>query len=419
MEKFLCNTIKTGLLLVLLSVLLYFNSSMYPFLTLKTVVIQSIIEILTACWLALIIFYPQHRPRFTPVSIGLLILLVVLLISSFWGADFYKSFWSTQSRLTGVFLIIHIILLFFIASSVAASFWCWLWWASLGAAFAGTAFGAIEKFLVHNLFHSQDYGRASSLFGNPSFLAGYLLFNVFIGLWLTTHEHKKWAKIIAAIFTAAVALGVFLTQTIGALAGLAAGGVLVMVYYAFKLPPSRKKNMLIGLLALAVIFNVVFWTTRSSAFWNYFPGLGRIARVDLLGNVHNRFIAWQSGWQAWQERPLLGYGWENFNVAFNKYYNPILLTSTFTETYWDKTHNIFLEYLFDAGVIGLLAFLFLLGAVFYEAWATKPLPIFFIIGLIAYIIQGLVVFDTLGVYLMLGMFLAYIDAGYKTLNPKI
>lgn len=392
---------------------------MYPFLTLKTVVIQSIIEILTAFWLALIIFYPQHRPRFTPVSIGLLILLAALLISAFFGANFYKSFWSTQSRLTGIFLIAHIVSLFFILSSVNISFWRWLWWASLGAAAVGMGTGAIEKFFIHNLFESRDYGRASSLFGNPSFLAGYLLFNVFVGLLLATHERKKWAKIIAAIFTAAVALGIFLTQTIGALAGLAAGIVLVMVYYVFKLPPSLKKNILIGLLTLAVIFNVTFWTTRGSSFWGYFPGLDRISRIDLLGNLNNRFIAWQSGWQAWQERPLLGYGWENFNVAFNKRYNPILLTSTFTETWWDKTHNIFLEYLFDAGIVGLLAFLFLLGAVFYEAFKAKPLPIFIIAGLVAYIIQGLVVFDTLGVYLMLGMYLAHVDSEFKMQKLKI
>ena len=472
MEKFLTYTIKTGLLLVIFSVLLYFNSSMYPFFTLKTAVIQSIIEILTALWLALIIFYPQHRPRLTLVVISLLILLIVLFLSSLLGVNFYKSIFSTQARLTGVFLITHIVLFFFLLSSVNVSFWRWLWWASLGVASVSTIFGALGNFFAQNLFRSLAYSRDNSLFGNPSFLAGYLLFNVFVGLLLFASEEKKWVKIPAGILTAIIAFGILLTQTIGAMAGLMAGVLVALVYYVFQLPRSLKgllpnsifrpfakfstgetkkvhedtphirslfsflppakrdenfaksskrefgssplkKNFLTGILLLILVFNGVFWMTKSSSFWRYFPGLSRVAQTDLSGVLRNRFIAWQAGWQAWQERPLLGYGWENFNVAFNKFYNPILLTAVATETYWDKTHSIFLEYLFNAGAIGLLAFLFLLGAVFYEAFRAKPLPIFIIAGLAAYIVQGLVVFDTLGVYLMLGMYLSYVDVNYR------
>ena len=77
--KFLTLPIKTGLLLIAFLVpILYWGSTMYPFITLKTAAFQSIVEILIAFWLTLIIFYKEYRPRFTPLTIALIIYLAVL-----------------------------------------------------------------------------------------------------------------------------------------------------------------------------------------------------------------------------------------------------------------------------------------------------------------------------------------------------
>ena len=51
-EKGLLWAIKIGLvLIVLVSPLLYFNSAMYPYLTLKTLIFQSLVEVVAAFWL--------------------------------------------------------------------------------------------------------------------------------------------------------------------------------------------------------------------------------------------------------------------------------------------------------------------------------------------------------------------------------
>ncbi len=404
--------LKIGLLLtVFLSPLVYWNSTMYPYLTLKVVVFQSLVEILFAVWLTLIIFHKEYRPKWTPLSISLLVLICVLFISSILGADFHRSFWSTQSRLTGLFLLIHLAALFFMLTSVSVS-WRLVWWSGLVASVIASTLGFIEKFFIHNLFSSTDFSRASALFGNPTFLAGYLLMNVFVGLMLTWTEKDKRLKILALVCSAISAFGVFLTQTIGDLGALSISLFLLVIYLAYH---RSYKKTLIGLSALVIIFGSVFLLTKNNSFWQNVPGVSRIAKISFSdSNLQNRFIAWGSGWQAVKERPLLGWGWENFNIAFNKYYNPKLLGSNPSEIYWDKPHNIFLEYLYNGGIIGFLAFLSLLSAFFYQWWKIKDVSLIFLFfGMIAYLIQGLVVFDTFGVYLMLFLYLAFIGSRYQ------
>ena len=406
------KTLKFGLiLLVFLSPLVYWGSTMYPYLTLKVVIFQSLVEILFAIWLTLIIFHKEYRPKWTPLSIILLLLITLLFISSFFGADFHRSFWSAQSRLTGLFLLLHLTALFFMLTAAPVS-WRMIWWAGLAVSVASSVLSFVEKFFITDIFHSNDPSRASALFGNPTFLAGYLLMNVFVGLMIAYTEKDKRLKILALICSAISVFGIFLTQTMGDIGGLIIGLFLLAVYFAYYW--SYKKTLL-GIVAFAVLFGSAFLLTKNNSFWQNIPGVSRIATISLSSsNLQNRFIAWESGWEAFKERPLLGWGWENFNIGFNKYYNPKLLGSGPSETYWDKPHNVFLEYLYNGGIVGFLAFLSVLAVFFYQWRKLKDFSLIFLVfGMMAYLIQGLVVFDTFGVYLMLFLYLAFIDWNYK------
>jgi len=387
---------------------------MYPYLTLKVVFFQSLVEVLFAIWLAIAIFHKEYRPKWTPLSVSLVILLVVLFLSSILGVDFHRSFWSAQSRLTGLFLFTHLAALFFMLTTIPVS-WRSIWWASLSGSVIASVLGFIEKFLITDLFKSRDFSRASALFGNPTFLAGYLLMNVFVGLMIAYTEKNKRLKILALVCSAISFFGVFLTQTIGDLGALIISLFLLVIYLAYHW--SYRKT-LIGLVGFIIIFSSLFLLTKNSSFWQNIPGFGRVANISLSSsNLQNRFIAWGSGWQAFKERPLLGWGWENFNIGFNKYYNPKLLGTNASETSWDKPHNIFLEYLYNGGVFGFISFIIILAAFFYQWFKIKDFfLIFLFFGMIAYLIQGLVVFDTQGVYLMLILYLAFIDIKYKSIT---
>ncbi|MDP2629396.1 MAG: O-antigen ligase family protein, partial [Candidatus Harrisonbacteria bacterium] len=121
-----------------------------------------------------------------------------------------------------------------------------------------------------------------------------------------------------------------------------------------------------------------------------------------------RIWTWKSALAGVLERPWLGWGPENFAFAFDKYYNP---NHFGLESFFDRTHNIFLEYLISGGILLLLAWLSLFFLAIRSIFKRKKKDIWFgiLLGLIAaYMVQGFFLFDVLVIYLQLFLLFAYL-----------
>lgn len=444
-EQNLVKAVKIGLYAVLLTPLFFHRSFVFPFIVPKVFVFQSLIEIIFALWLGLAIFYPQYRPRFSsPVFLVLSALLVILIISSVLGIDFHRSFWSTQERGLGLFALFHFAALFLVLSSIyrgsTSINWRRYFTFSLAVSFIA-AFFAVIQLTYPSLFLEKVIERPGSFLGNPTFLAAYLLFNIFIGLLLIDGHRKSkglaMTQILIAIVVIFEIIVIFLTQTRGALLGLAAGFLALLIYFSIfshrktedlAMTPKLIQRASIIMLLLIVGFVGVFWLTRAAAVWQSIPVLQRIAAINLsdstAGGLLPRLIALKISWQSFLEKPLLGWGWENFKYPFDRHYDPRLLRSGFTETYFDKPHNVFMEYLATGGALGFLAYLELLGVIFYLIYShrkTEGLAMaqllnfpnakpFLGAALISYLVQNFFVFDTFGSYLMFFVLAAFVDS---------
>ena len=116
-EQNLIKAIKAGLYAVLLTPLFFHRSFIFPFIAPKVFIFQSLVEIVLALWLAFIIFYPKHRSfKLSPFAAGLFILLAFLTISSLFGIDINRSFWSTQERALGLVALFHFAAFFLVLS---------------------------------------------------------------------------------------------------------------------------------------------------------------------------------------------------------------------------------------------------------------------------------------------------------------
>ncbi len=78
-------------------------------------------------------------------------------------------------------------------------------------------------------------------------------------------------------------------------------------------------------------------------------------------------------------RPLLGYGPENFSIAFDKYYDPSLPGITKQpgggiSSWWDRAHNFIFDISVSAGIPALIIFLSLIGVLFYQLQKLKYNP---------------------------------------------
>jgi O-antigen ligase len=84
--------------------------------------------------------------------------------------------------------------------------------------------------------------------------------------------------------------------------------------------------------------------------------LNRVASISLTDTTaNNRMVTWVIGWNAFKEKPLFGYGQENFYQGFDKHYN-----TKNTEEWFDRCHNMICDRAITGGIIGLLGYLVML-----------------------------------------------------------
>jgi len=170
----------------------------------------------------------------------------------------------------------------------------------------------------------------------------------------------------------------------------------------------------IATLIFAMITTTAFWLTQSLAVWQSIPGVRRLTNLTLDSpEIQPRLIALGIALQAFKEHPLLGFGFENFKYAFDPRYDPRLLRQGFGETFFDRPHNVILEYAVGGGAIGLLAYLVLVGTIGILMTKRAELRTFAPFGvalLLAHIAQNLFLFDTFGSYLVFFILAAFVSS---------
>ena len=111
-----------------------------------------------------------------------------------------------------------------------------------------------------------------------------------------------------------------------------------------------------------------------------------LSSVDKIG-FNGRAGIWYSAFKAIQNKPLLGYG----SVS-----NIQLMRSLLYHT--NHTHNIVLEFLFETGLLGTIAFLYYLARSFQR---NKPVNKILLIGISVYILNSIFDFYITSIYFYL------------------
>ncbi len=430
---------------VIATPLFYIKQTVFPFAIPKTALFQSLVEFIFFLWLALAISDRKYRPRLTPAIIGLAVFLAAMVLASAVGVDPWRSFWSIYERAFGVVTFLH----FGAFAVVLSALWQEIPWrkilySSIVTCAVVGIIAVLQLSYPNLLLNEGAITRSGSTFDNPSFLAGYVLFHIFLSLYFLFNlkkaeagraEQRQGPRVpwLAVLLVAALALDiavVFLTQTRAAILALAAGFFVLFVFFAFRPPETewlpgflKKKQTHRVVILLIVLAGTLFWFTRTSSLWAQIPGLGRFHDISLSGggDILPRIIALNAAWRGFLDKPVLGWGWDNFNIVFNKYYDPRALEYDYVETRFDKPHNFFMEYLVSGGVVLTLGFLFMLGALLYEARLRKENIFYpmFMAAIAAFLVQNLFIFDTLGPALMLFLFFGFVDGDFANSKKKM
>jgi O-antigen ligase/tetratricopeptide (TPR) repeat protein len=218
------------------------------------------------------------------------------------------------------------------------------------------------------------------------------------------------------------------SETRGAMVGLVGALALLSIFYVFTGTGRLIRWAGLALLLLALIVPSVIWIQRQSSWVQRHPPMVRLTQLSVQDILAARFWAWKASITATWDRPLFGWGPENYSIAFDRHFPPQIINTWESMPWFDRAHNIFLDISTTTGVLGLscfllfylLAFAFLLRLWFRTKDPTNSL----LVGalLLSYLIQGLASFDTINTEVLVYLLLAYVvwlyQRGHQPLPEK-
>ncbi len=215
-------------------------------------------------------------------------------------------------------------------------------------------------------FRWQDMAFGNRIFstlGQPNFLGTLLAAVLPMFLAWTWQARLRWEKILLLLASSLLILTIFLTQSRGSLLGLMAGLGLFFVLQVLSRRNWKKFALIaIGGAAILTSLSVTVPELRQVA--------NRALRLD-NSTSQTRLLIWQGVWEAIQQRPLLGWGQDTLYYTFPAFYRAGIALTEGPETIPDRAHNWVLDTSYATGMVGLLAYLLLLGALLKTGLKTR------------------------------------------------
>jgi len=192
--------------------------------------------------------------------------------------------------------------------------------------------------------------RALSTFGQPNFLASWLLLVIPLSVYFIFKYKQKLLKFFFFLIFLAQLACLFFTSSRGGLVALILTIFLYIIYLVFfvRLKSIQKYFICFGLLLVMIC-----------SLWglNYFLP-GRITSLlDMsTGSQAARINFFQAAADAIIKKPLFGYGLENGGEVFISYYQSDWGVFGGVSSTTDKAHNLILDTILSSGYWGLVCY---------------------------------------------------------------
>ncbi len=455
--------------LSLLVPLLYSTQLMYGVSTAKHFFFRTIVSLMALLYALLASHNRKYAPRPSLITFSLLGIFLAYTISSAVAGTAISSFWGNYLRMDGLlgwgYLLVYYLTLTHVLVDSD-------WWQALVVAITigyWVSLVAVSQYLGASIILVSTGGvRSTATFGNAAYYGWYQMMVVFLVLLLWVQKQRKLYAVYALSFFLAdsiilgyVAWSRFISHQANdfdylfrniyllaltvwvqwlawrywrsrrevyrsvLLASLIIVGCLGM--YASQSKAAVVATVL-GFLTIAVAYVIQrFQISRRIVCWSVIAvvlalslswlATGRawpqpIRWLENSKSFHDRALVWGAAGQAFWAKPLLGWGMDNFPVAFDRYYPSDLYDSASAPIWYDKAHSIYGQYAVEGGLLVLLGYLILLYALVraVRRWTTGSRAMkYVLIGFgLAYLCIGLVYFDTIANAPLLFLLLALI-----------
>jgi O-antigen ligase len=437
---------KFFLIASIFSIVIVFKATLFPFIVGKYAWFRIAIDLAFIFFLLGILIQDKGSvalDRFLalfrrPLVIAVSAFAAVFLLACLFGVDPSLSFWSNFERGEGGLQIIHLYLFFMLAlflfreKSDWFAFFVWMMVVGLLSVLYGTFAGAGNADFIGPEFGSSGF-RFFGTIGNPAYLAAYMIFLIFFGGYLLAVKYRNQLFSLGSLAVMGLMI-IFIVSfwgaaTRGAFLGLIASLVAFAAYLTFS-KKSLRKWLVLGIVVLAIIVSC-FVYFKDTAFVKAIPG-SRVFDISFTTETfRHRAIMWGAAVEGWKDRPILGWGPENYIYVFSehfglKYFEP----AKGFGAWFDRAHSIYFDYLVEIGALGLLSFLSIF-IVFY--WKTIRLlfkkaepgeksrsaiagALLFAVP-VAYLVQGMALFDVLPIYISVFSVIAFASHELEEKEP--
>lgn len=392
-DKLLLGLVYISFVVIVFLPLFYSNSFYFPNITFRNFIFRFTIEIQSIAWLILIYKKKIILPKLPVPILGLLAFTIIVALADAQGIDPERSLWGTLERMDGFINLAHLTLFSLILFSTLRNREQWKKFAYLSffIALSISCFGLYEASGDHRLL-------ITATIGNSGYLAIYILFHIFLSILLFHESVRKFNKefFIFIISQIIFFLALYNTGSRGSFLGLLIGGLATVVIIGIRAKQYRYiKNMLLLLLCFTLLFGAGLWNLRNSSFVKSSRTLTRLVEPGYTSST--RFNLWKVAYEGIKERPLFGWGQENFEYVVDRYYVTSLGNS---EPWFDRTHNAFLDWFIAGGVLAGAAYLIIIFSTYLLLWKENTLITFknkaVITGMLTgYLIHNFFFFDFL------------------------
>ena len=440
-------------------------NTFFPFVVGKALWTRTLIEIAFGLWVILLLKDSSYRfPKsWTLAALGGYVLIA--LLATIFSASPTRSMWSTYERMQGWIDLAHWFTFALLLASVLRTWRHWMLFLNFNVG-VGVVFGllGLDQFLyqffdirltgflgdtfmyLHQKTPAWITFRLSVTLGNPTYVGGYMIVNAFIAAALLggsfvgrpraretgrragrarqrqSQEKSGWSAAFRAIspwlwrafWTAAIALHlvvIYISATRGPMVALVVGALACGVALAaWGRTPWLRMTMRIGTAAFAVLISVLLGLVVTISFGGggVVEGFGTMierwtgAGVRDLSALGRTSSAW-IGLEAALNRPVLGWGPENYSIAYDRYADPEVFSQDII-TSFDQAHNKPVEEISTKGVLGIAAYMAVWGSLLVvfvrKTRFLEPSKQAFAVllggALVAYFVQNIFLFDTPG-----------------------
>jgi len=238
---------------------------------------------------------------------------------------------------------------------------------------SGTVVSLIAFFYWLNNNLTYD-GRLQAFYLSPNYLAMYLSPILILSFYLYFCVKKNIYKIILFIIYCLFFVIIYLTYSFGAWLGLFIALIFIIIN-------SRKEKINFSYLLIGILFLLLV-----CLLFGQMPNKKLQGFLDFsYPSLKSRLIIWQSAWEIIKDHSLIGIGPGMFQKYYLEYQNKF---KPYLEWAVPQPHNVFFAFWLQAGLIGLIGFIWLLIIFFRSKYST--LNTILMAAMIYILIHGLI-----------------------------